>query len=68
MTRDGQGDLGSGVRFLARATKFIFLAKVRHALGPTQPPVEWAPGVPSPELKRPVRLGDHLIPSSAEFK
>jgi hypothetical protein len=39
----------------------------RPALGPTQPPVQWVPGVLSPGLKaRPGRDADHLPPSSAE--
>jgi hypothetical protein len=35
----------------------------RPALGPTQPPVQWVPGV-----KRPGRGVDHLLPSSAEVE
>jgi hypothetical protein len=37
------------------------------ALGPTQPPVQWIPGVYSPWGKaRPRRDADHSPPSSAE--
>jgi hypothetical protein len=36
-------------------------------LGPTQPPVQWVPGVLSPGVKaRPGRDADHSPPSSAE--
>jgi hypothetical protein len=35
----------------------------RPALGPTQPPVRWVPGV-----KQPGRGADHPPPSSAEFE
>jgi hypothetical protein len=39
----------------------------RPALGPTQPPVQWVPGVLSPGAKaRPGRNADHSPPSSAE--
>jgi hypothetical protein len=39
----------------------------RPALGPTQPPVQWVPGVLSPGVKaRPGCDADHSPPSSAE--
>jgi hypothetical protein len=37
-------------------------------LGPTQPPIQWLPGVLSPALKRPWLEADHSPPSSAEVK
>jgi hypothetical protein len=41
----------------------------RPVLGPTQPPVQWVPGVLSPGIKaRPGREADHSPPSSAEVK
>jgi hypothetical protein len=50
--------------------KGFFLCPVsRPALGPTQPPVQWVPGVLSPGDKtRPGRDADHSPPSSAEVK
>ena len=39
----------------------------RPALGPSQPPAQWVPGL-SRELKRPGRGVDHLPTSSAEVK
>jgi hypothetical protein len=41
----------------------------RPALGPTQPPVQWVPGVLSPGVKAgPGRDADHSPPSSVEVK
>jgi hypothetical protein len=41
----------------------------RPALGQTQPPVQWVPGVLSPGVKaRPGRDADHSPPSSAEVE
>ena len=37
----------------------------RLAMGPTQPPIQWVPGL-SPGVKRPERGVDHPPPSSAE--
>jgi hypothetical protein len=39
----------------------------RPALGPTQPPVQWVPGL-SRGVKRPGRGVNHTSPSSAEVK
>jgi hypothetical protein len=38
------------------------------ALEPTQPPIQWVPGVFSLGIKRPGREADHSPPSSAEVK
>jgi hypothetical protein len=57
-----------GVRSSAGAKDFFSLSSVsRPALGPTQPPVQWVPGVLSPGVKaRPGRDAEHSPPSSAE--
>jgi hypothetical protein len=41
----------------------IFSTSYREALGPTQPPIQWVPGV-----KRQGREADHSPPASAEVK
>jgi hypothetical protein len=46
----------------------LFTTKSRTALGPTQPPIQWAPGALSVGVKRPGREADHSSPSSAEVK
>jgi hypothetical protein len=51
------------VRFPVRAGMFLFVATSRHALGPTQPPIQWVLGV-----KRPGCEGDYSLPSSSEVK
>jgi hypothetical protein len=53
-----------------RGQRIFPLASVsRPALGPTQPPVQWVPGVLSPGLKgRPGRDADLSPPSSAEVE
>jgi hypothetical protein len=38
----------------------------RPALGSTQPPIQWVPGVISPRVKRPRHEADHSPPSEAE--
>jgi hypothetical protein len=57
----GLDDWAIGVRSPAGAMDFFLLASVsRPALGPTQPPVQWVPGVLSQEVKaRPGRDADH---------
>jgi hypothetical protein len=61
-----------GVRVLALspsgAKNFLFSMWSRPALGPTQPPIQWVPGVLSPGVKRPWREADHSPPTSAEVK
>jgi hypothetical protein len=47
---------------------FLFANVSRTALEPTQPPIQWAPGTLSLEVKRPGREADHSPPSSAEVK
>jgi hypothetical protein len=40
----------------------------RPGLGPTQPPIQWVPGAPSPGVKRQECEAGHSPPASAEFK
>jgi len=47
---------------------FLFTAVSRPAPGPTQVPIQWAPGALSPQLKRPAREADHSPPSSTVVK
>jgi hypothetical protein len=46
----------------------LFTTVSRPTLGSTQPPIQWVPGALSLVVKRPVREGDYLSPSSAEIK
>jgi hypothetical protein len=63
----GLDDRAIGVRFPAVAKIFPLSSVSRPALGPTQPPVQWVPGILSPGIKaRPGRDADHSPPSSAE--
>jgi hypothetical protein len=56
------------VRFPAGAGNFLFTTASRTALGPTQPPNSWVPGVLSLGVKRPDREADHSPPSSTDVK
>jgi hypothetical protein len=47
---------------------FLFSTASRPALGPTQPPIQWVPGVLSPGVKRQGREADHSPQTSAEVK
>jgi hypothetical protein len=47
---------------------FLFITGSRPALGPTQPRIQWVPGVLSLGVKRPGREADHSPPSSAKVK
>jgi hypothetical protein len=51
-----------------RVKNFLFSTSSRPALGPTQPPNQWVPGVLSPGVKRPGNEADHSPPTSAEVK
>jgi hypothetical protein len=61
-------DRGSRVQFPAEAGNFFFTIASITALGPTQPPIQWVPGVFSLGVKRPGREAGHSPPSSAEVK
>jgi hypothetical protein len=60
------GNLGFDSRRGLRIS--VFTTASRPALGPTQLPILWVPGVLSLGLKRPVREADHSLPPSAEIK
>jgi hypothetical protein len=47
---------------------FLFTIESRTVLGPTQPPIQWAPGALSLGVKLPGREADHSPSSSAEVK
>jgi hypothetical protein len=47
---------------------FLFTIASRAALGPTQPPSQWVPGVLSVGVKRPVCAADHSPTSSTDVK
>jgi hypothetical protein len=47
---------------------FLLTTMSRTALGPTQPPIQWVPGVLSLGVKWPCCEADHSPPSSAKVK
>jgi hypothetical protein len=47
---------------------FLFTIASRPALGPTQPPIQWALKALSLGIKQPGREADHSHASSAEVK
>jgi hypothetical protein len=49
-------------------TKMFFSSASRPALGITQPPSHWVPGVLTPRVKRSGHEADHSSASSAEVK
>jgi hypothetical protein len=51
-----------------RVKNFLFCMSSRPALGPTQPPIQWVPGVFSPGIKRLGHEADHSPSAGAEFK
>jgi hypothetical protein len=59
---------GSRVQFPVGAGTFLFITASRTPLRPTQPPIQWEPGVLSLGVKRPGRKADHSLPSTAEVK
>jgi hypothetical protein len=47
---------------------FLFVTASRAILGPTQPSIQWVPGVLAPRVKRPGPNAHHSPLSSAEVK
>jgi hypothetical protein len=65
----GLDDRAIGVRSLAGQKIFPLTSVSRPALGSTQPPVQWVPGVLPPGVKaRPGHDSNHSPPSSAEIE
>jgi hypothetical protein len=64
----GLDDRGLGFGCRRGLGKFLFTTASRTALGPTQPPIQWVPGVFSLGVKRLGREADHSPPPSAEVK
>jgi hypothetical protein len=63
----GLDDRAIGVRSRQGQRIFPLSSVSRPALGLSEPPVQWIPGVLSPGVKaRPGRDADHSPPSSAE--
>jgi hypothetical protein len=54
--------------FESRLGILLFTTASKLALGPTQTPIQWIPGVLFLRIKRPGREADHSPPFSAEFK
>jgi hypothetical protein len=51
-----------------RTKNFLLSTSSRLVLGPTQPPLQWVPGILSPGVKRSGREADHPPPTSAQVK
>jgi hypothetical protein len=61
-------DLGGQVSDPGRGKTFLVSKMFRPALGTTQPPVQWLPGVISPGLNAPKGEADHSPPHSVQVK
>jgi hypothetical protein len=57
-----------GFDFRQRKKIFHFSTATRPALGPTQPPIQWVPEVPSLGVKQRGREADHSPISNADVK
>jgi hypothetical protein len=51
-----------------RVKNVLFSKSSRPAVRSTKPPIQWVPGLLSPEVKRPGREVNHSPPTSAEVK
>jgi len=60
----------TGFRFLTGTMMrlLLFATVSRPDLGTTQPPMQWAPGAFSAEVKRPGREADHTPATTSEVK
>jgi len=67
VTRYGLDGLGIESRWMGRGGGRDFPHPSRPVLGPTQPPIQWVPGL-SPGVKRPGRGVDQPPASSAEVQ
>jgi hypothetical protein len=64
----GLDERGVGVRVSVGSRIFSSPRRPDRALGSTQPPIKWVPGVLSLGVKRPGREADHSPPASAEVE
>jgi hypothetical protein len=60
------GNCGVGSSSLGRDKNVHFSTSSGPDLGPTQPPIQWEPGVLFLEVKRPGREANHSLPTNAE--
>jgi len=58
----------SGLSFLAEQEILLFPKRLRSSLGPTQPPIQWAPRPIYPEIKQLGNEANNSSPSSTVFK
>jgi hypothetical protein len=68
VSRDSSVSIATGYWLDGRGKIFLFSTASRAALRPTQPPIQWVPGVLALKVKRPGREADNSLPSSAEVK
>jgi hypothetical protein len=58
-------DRRSSLPYRGKEGIFLFATASTRVLGPTQPHIEWVPGTPSLQVKRPGREADISSPSNA---
>jgi hypothetical protein len=59
---------GVGVRVLVWSRISSSPSRSDRFWNPPEPPIQWAPGTLSPEVKRPGREDDHSLPTNAKVK